>query len=41
MMNLFLRMFGDQTVVPASAADNIYVAVYVHAQKPGSETAGP
>jgi hypothetical protein len=36
LLNKFADVFGEQRVVDASAADCIYVAIFVHAQKPGN-----
>jgi SAM-dependent methyltransferase len=37
LLNKFADLFGEQSVVAASAEDCIYVAVFVHAQKPGHD----
>jgi SAM-dependent methyltransferase len=39
LLNKFADLFGNQTVATSSSADCIYVAVFVHAQKPGSDDA--
>jgi SAM-dependent methyltransferase len=35
LLNRFADLFGEQTIVDASAGDSIYVATFVYAQKPG------
>jgi SAM-dependent methyltransferase len=35
LLNKFADFFGEQSIVDASAPDNHYITVFVHAQKPG------
>lgn len=37
LLNKFADLFGNQSIVAATSADCIYAAVFVHAQKPGSD----
>jgi len=41
LLNKFADLFGEQTVVDASVADSIYVAIFVHAQKPANSENTP
>jgi len=37
LLHKFADLFGEQTLVDASSDDSIYVAIFVYAQKPGTD----